>query len=173
MTTRGTENKTRGKGAFVTGSVLAGLLLVPASAFAAVAIVGATSGEPSEDVLEATTTTALVVVVAEEAATTTGAPDEAKFISVACTEGAEELIEKEMAGTLGDLEAAALDALRQICEDNGVPIIGPPQPEPIIEIVTLVAAPDGSSDQGSSYRDDDDEDDEDDDEDDEDEEDDD
>jgi len=125
-----------GSGVKLTGSVIAGLLLVPASAIAAVAIVTATSGTPAAEAMDETTTT-----VAQLTTTTVvealDVLDDSGKIEDACTVDAQKLIEHELDGSITDLQAAALDALREVCDQNGMPIAGPPAPEPVTRVVTV------------------------------------
>ena len=158
----------KGRGTRVSGSVIAGLLLVPLTAVAAVAIVGATSRPPAAEAAEDLTTT---TEVAELESTTTTLVDlesltDAEALEQACTTSAQHLIEREMDESISDLETAALDALRTICDEHGIPIAGPPEPEAIVRVVTVKQAPqdDQSAVQGADeYNDDHDDDDHDDD----------
>ncbi len=113
----------------VPTAVLIGALLVPATAIAAVAIVGATTRAPSaqaaSDDVGSTTTS--------EAVPSSNLDDDS--IAEACTDGAEKLLEKEAHGDLSELETAALDALRGVCDEAGMAIAGPPAADPIIQTV--------------------------------------
>jgi hypothetical protein len=134
---------TSGKGARVSGSVIAGLLLVPATAIAAVAIVGATVRPPTAEAIEGVTETTEAI---EDTTTTTTLVDveglsDAEALEKACTESAERLIEQELDESIDDLEMAALDALRQICDEHGLTVAGPPEPEPIVQVVTVKQDP--------------------------------
>ena len=130
----------KGSGSRLTASIIAGLVLVPLSAIAAVALVGAMGEAPAEETFDATsttlvTTTTMVETAAVEAANDDGTGEDAT--RQACTSDADLLIERELDGSITDLEAAALDALRQICEDADMPIAGPPVPAPIVKTVTV------------------------------------
>jgi hypothetical protein len=129
--------------------VIAGLLLVPATAIAAVAIVGATARPPAAEAAQESTTT--TEQTAEETTTTTlvdiDSLTDAEALEQACTTSAVQLIEREMDETISDLETAALDALRTICDEHGIPIAGPPQPEPIVRVVTVKQAPQDTTSQ--------------------------
>ena len=122
------QNKARANR--VTGSVIAGLLLVPATAIAAVAIVGATARPPAAEALDEflTTTTSEVVESTTTTTVETGLSD-AQTISQACTVSATELINREVDETLTGLEAAALEFV----DSRGRGRIGvrPPTGEPI------------------------------------------
>ena len=126
------------------------------TAIAAAAIVGSVARPPAADadvfaVADATTTTAVVTTTTEE-------PDDNAARAIACTTGVAELIEAELDGSIDPLQAAALDALRQICDDDGYTVAGPPASEPIIEVVTVrQPASSAGDDDDSAYSDDDDE----------------
>jgi hypothetical protein len=154
-----------GRGTRVSGSVIAGLLLVPATAIAAVAIVGATTRPPAAEAIEEVTETTEAI---EDTTTTSTLVDveslsDAEALAKACTESAEDLIERELDESIDDLEMAALDALRQICDEHGMTIAGPPEPEPIVQVVTVreapatstTGAPDASTEEDSEYDEDD------------------
>ena len=123
--------KIRGGRFGLAGSVIAGLLLVPAMAFAAVAIVSSIS--ESEDpvaVAEALpffSEEDLSAVVADASALENSPAD----LAEACGEPAAALVASELDESITDLEQAALDALRGICEDAGFSVEGPPLPAPI------------------------------------------
>lgn len=119
----------------VSGAVLAGVLLVPATAVVAVAIVGVTSRPPVAEASVVDTTTTSVSI--EDSTTTTESDREDSSIEDACTDGAADLLAKEAAGELTELETAALDALRSVCDEQGLTIAGPPAPEPIVRTVTV------------------------------------
>jgi len=145
----------RGGGTRVSGSVIAGLLLVPATAIAAVAIVGATARPPSAEALEETTSTTQQDT--EETTTTLvdveGLSDE-DALEEACTGSAQELLERELDESIDEIEIAALDALRQICEEHGMPIAGPPVPESIVRVISVTDDSDEYSDDDEYDRDD-------------------
>jgi hypothetical protein len=148
----------------VAGSMIAGLLLVPLSAVAAVAIIGSVARAPEAQA--ETPETSTTIAFAQPVASTTTVPmSDEDAAMVACTSGAAELVAAEADGTIAPLQAAALDALRQICADKGLTVAGPPAPEPIVEIVTTVKPAVRASDESPGtavYDDDHDEDEEDD-----------
>ncbi|MCL1601073.1 MAG: hypothetical protein M3112_06010, partial [Actinomycetia bacterium] len=129
----------KGRGTRVSGSVIAGLLLVPATAIAAVAIVGATARPPAAEAIEEVTTTTEAIDEPTTTSTTTDVSGltDAEALEKACTESAQELLERELDDSIDELETAALDALRQICDENGMTIAGPPEPAPIVTVVTV------------------------------------
>ncbi len=149
-----------GRGTRVSGSVITGLLLVPATAIAAVAIVGATARPPAAEAIEEVTE---ITKAVEETTTTSTLVDidglsDAEALEKACTESAEHLIERESDESIDELEMAALDALRQICDEHGMTIAGPPEPEAIVKVVTVRTAPaTTTTDAPDNFDDDDDE----------------
>ena len=58
----------------------------------------------------------------------------------ACGPAGEQLVAKEAAGTISPVQQAALDALRPICEAQGMPLAGKPAVPPIVHTVTVQAA---------------------------------
>lgn len=125
----------------VTGSVIAGLLLVPATAIAAVAIVGATAQPPAAEALDESLESTTTLEVVDSTTTTSVVPgmSEDEMVEQACTVSAMELVNREVDETLTGLESAALDALRQICEEHGMPLAGPPVPEAVVRVVKVAA----------------------------------
>ncbi len=130
-------------------SLIVGLLLVPMSAVAAVALVNpdASAGPEAtggvEVVVDDATTTVGPVVDIPEIAT-------ADDLEQACGEQGGLLIAKEAGGTISALEQAALDSLRAICAAEDMALPGPPAPDAVVETVTVVAAPAGAASDDSS-----------------------
>ena len=137
--------KSQPRSSMFTISLILGLLLIPLSAVAATALMSNDDGEVENgdagvvvvEVPETTvTTTAPVVaetVFVTDPPTATGADLEA-----ACGPEGLELVEREAAGTITDLEQAALDSLRQICAEEGLELPGPPAPPPVVRTVKVV-----------------------------------
>ena len=110
-----------------TISLILGLLLIPLSAVAATALISNDDGET-----DGGDTAVVVVDVPETTVSTTEAPEaETVFVTepptatradleAACGPEGLELVEREMDGTITDLEQAALDSLRQICAEEGL-----------------------------------------------------
>ncbi len=131
----------------ITGSLIAGALLVPLTAVAAAALVGSiTNAQGAEAAPEAR-----APITVEQLATTTSATpvSDADATFTACTSGAEELLAAERDEAIDPLQTAALDALRQICQKEGLGIAGPPTPDPVVQVVT-VNQPAPASGQGES-----------------------
>lgn len=118
--------------------VIAGLLSGPAIALGASAVLSNPDPVPVEPaqayVVEAvqqptTTTTATLPPTTVAAPPTTLADD----LAAACGPDGMTLVGAEADGSASDLELAALDALREVCADAGMPL---PQPQ-----ATVMAAP--------------------------------
>lgn len=116
-------------------SMIVGLLVVPLGAAAAMwladpgasaqAVETATS-EPGTDVAAVPTTTVAQSVPSD--------------LDVACGAEGMQLVTLEKEGTINDVQQAALDALRDLCEQQGLPLPAAPEPEPIVQTVVLPAA---------------------------------
>lgn len=128
------QGGTRKTSARLTASVVAGLLLVPASAIAAVAIVGATRS-PSPGMEAASTTTVSNVNALAVPASLADIDVSDDHIDEACGTDAGALVAFEQDGSISDIQAAALDALREICSDHGRPIAAAPAPAPVVRVV--------------------------------------
>lgn len=116
-----------------TISFVAGLLLVPMAAVMAVALMS--DAEPEAAVAEEPTTT----TVPEVQQIVFGAVAEATAddLAVACGPAGLELVSAETDGTITPVQQAALDALRPICESQGTPLPGKPEPEAIVQTVRV------------------------------------
>lgn len=112
-------------------SFIAGVVLIPAAAIASVFLIG--NAPPEEPVAAVVDSTIPAVVVQAEVPTQPLLSD--LDIWTACVPDAAALIEKETAGTITPVEDAALDALREICAEEGMPLDGPPAPPPISRTV--------------------------------------
>jgi hypothetical protein len=106
----------------VSLSVMLGTLLVPLSAYAASSLVE-TSGVA--DSVTAPETSPVV----EPAVTT--APPPGADLETACGEAGLAMVAAETAGTISQLQQAALDALRGICAEQGMPLPAPAAPQPV------------------------------------------
>ena len=137
------SNETRKKrsGRSLTGAVIAGALMVPVTAVAAVALVQAVStpavGSDTEFAVSTTVTSIASTTTTTESVLDVVADDPAS-IEEACTDGAEALLAKEADATLSDIETAALAALREICEEHDMAIPGPVATE-VVRVVTVPA----------------------------------
>jgi hypothetical protein len=113
----------------VSISVLVGLVLVPVSAYAASVLVGdRTSAEPDTSI-----SAPVATPVADFDTETASAAD----LQAACGDAGLGMIAAEADGTIGDIEQAALDALREICAQQGMPLPGKTAPPPPAQTVVL------------------------------------
>lgn len=122
------------KGTF-TISMILGLLLIPLSAVAAIALVDRSA--PDIDASASAVAEPISVVTPAVVATTVAGSYTNADLALACGDDGWALVEKEAGGTINDLEQAALDALRPICEGAGMPLAGPPAPAPIVRTVRV------------------------------------
>jgi len=106
----------------VSLSVVLGILLVPLSAYAASSLVE-TSGV-AESVTAPETSPVLEPAV-------TAAPSTGADLETACGEAGLAMVAAETAGTISQLQQAALDALRGICAEQGMPLPAPAAPQPV------------------------------------------
>jgi hypothetical protein len=93
-------------------SVFLGILAVPLAAAASMFLVSPSIEEPA----------ALAEAPVAAEAAVASAPDLAQDLLVACGPIASEMIELERAESLTELQSAALDALRPICSQEGLPL---------------------------------------------------
>jgi hypothetical protein len=136
--------KTKSGGFRLSTSLIIGLLLVPLSAVAAVALVGPdASATTATTVAAATTLPDTTTTTATTVPETTAAPEIASRddLVAACGSDGLSLVTKEADGTITPLEQAALDSLRAICSREGMDLPGKPAPEAVVETVTVAAAP--------------------------------
>jgi hypothetical protein len=124
------RNTTKAKRS-VSASLLLGLLLVPLSAYAASVLVG----DRVEPVAEAPAPppVATPVTVTEFAPQTATAAD----LEAACGDLGRGMVAAEAEGSITDVQQAALDALREICAQQGMPLPGKPAPPPVTQTVVL------------------------------------
>ena len=113
-------------------SVLIGTLLVPLGAYAASALLQTREGaEPP---------TASEAPPAAESAVTEPVSIGAD-LETACGEAGLGLVAAETTGTIGELQQAALDALRGVCAEQGMPLPAPATTQPAVTTATLPAPP--------------------------------
>jgi hypothetical protein len=127
-------------------SLATGALLVPLAAYGASSLANAPSG--SEPALTPTTAVPLA------GSTDTTAPAEPAVIGIACGEEGMQLVAAEANRSISTVQQAALDALRDVCADEGRPLPGPPTLAPAATPTTVAAQP---TTVGTSADDDDDE----------------
>ena len=116
----------------VSLSVMLGTLLVPLSAYAASSLVE-TSGVAESVIAPATSP------VVEPSVT--AIPSTGTDLETACGEAGLAMVAAETAGTISQLQQAALDALRGICAEQGMPLPAPAVDLPVATTVGEPAAP--------------------------------
>ena len=110
-------------------SIVVGTLLVPLAAVAAVWL-----STPEQEPAEADDPS---TPPKTEAVVTATSPDLVSDVRNACGPEGMELVSLEDTGAITDVQQAALDGLREVCQQQGVPLSPPPSAEP----VTPAAAP--------------------------------
>jgi hypothetical protein len=115
-------------------SMIVGLLVVPLTAAAAMWL-----GDPAEGGSDASGTTTPSNEI--EAATSTTVGQEASDLQVACGAEGMQLVALEQDGSITDVQQAALDALRDLCDQQGLPLPAAPAAEPVVQTVVQQAAP--------------------------------
>ena len=108
-----------------------GVLAIPALALASSALFASTDPEAAAADGEASDA-APAEVVAQPAPSSTTVTATARDLRRACGRDGQDLVDAEADGTIGDVEQAALDALRPICIAEGRPLAEPPAPEPVV-----------------------------------------
>lgn len=124
-------------------SVALGTLLIPVSAFAASVLV-----KDAAPVESTTSVTAPAVTQAGTGFATQTAT--AADLRAACGVEGLRLVDAEANLSITGLQQAALDALREICVQEGMPLPGKPAPEPVTETVIVANGASSSATQGSS-----------------------
>ena len=105
-------------------ALVIGLVAAPALALVASGLLGgqAKAGEP-------VTTSAAVAARVTDVPAATARLLRPTDLEMACTTEGVDLVAGEAAGMLSDLQQAALDSLRPICEAEGFPLEPPPSPK--------------------------------------------
>lgn len=118
-------------------SLIVGLILVPVSAVAAVVVLSPDDGQVLSDAMtpppfpEAVTPLEPVAQqVIVEPVTASDAD-----LAAACGPDGLQLVQLEKEGTISEVQEAALDALRQLCAEKGLPLPEPPAPPPVVKTV--------------------------------------
>jgi len=116
----------------MSASVILGTLLVPLSALAASVLIGDGSGV--EAVASSTTTPRVPDTVF---AAQTASPSD---LEAACGEAGMSLVQAETDASITEVQQAALDALREIGDQQGTPLPGKAPPDPITQTVVVSRA---------------------------------
>lgn len=134
------RNPARAKRTVSTSMVL-GLLLVPLSAFAASVLISDRAQTAPEPPAPASVSIPAPVTATDFAIQTATAAD----LAAACGETGMGMIAAETEGSISDVQQAALDALREICAEQGMPLPGKAAPEPLTQTVVLADSQPASS----------------------------
>jgi len=126
-----TEESRRAKKS-VSMSMMIGTLLVPLGAYVASALV--------QTIGVAEPTTAPEAPPAAESAVTEPVSI-GSDLETACGEAGLGMVAAEETGTIGELQQAALDALRGVCAEQGLPLPAPPATQPAVSAGTQPAPP--------------------------------
>lgn len=118
-------------------SVILGTLLVPLSAVAALVLTD--TADTSGEVGSPTTTSTSVPTTQTQASVDENSLDD--DLAEACGPAGMELVSLEMQGSLTDIQQAALDSLREVCDQEAMPLPAKPTPEPIVETVFVSDGP--------------------------------
>jgi len=139
--------KTKGGASRFSTSLIIGLLLVPLSAVAAVALVTPDTSAAAETAAVAETTLPESTTTSTLSVEPTVAPEiaSADDLAAACGDQGMSLVAKEADASISPLEQAALDSLRAICETEGMALPGKPAPEAIVQTMTVAAPATGGS----------------------------
>lgn len=121
-------------------SMIIGTLLIPLSALAALWLTGPDDGDGAEATATTSSTTtapALLDTTPELIETGVTRAD----LETACGPEGRQLVSLEEAGTISGVQQAALDALRDLCEQQGLSLPAKPAGEPIVQTVIVPATP--------------------------------
>ena len=123
--------------------LVVGVFSVPALVFAASGFFATHSDAPAAQAqTPAVAAPFLPAPTTSAAPTTTVAPSPtAADVVRACGEDGLSLVAAETDGSISELEQAALDALRPICEAEGLPLPGAAAPEPVTVVETVLLPP--------------------------------
>jgi hypothetical protein len=149
--TSGDNGKRAGRS--VSASILIGTLLVPLSAYAASVLIDRPQQSDPQPEVTVSSTPAVVEATVDPMAAT------AEDLAAACGEVGLQMVEAETNGSITEVQQAALDALRQVCADQGSPLPAKPVPQPVTDTVVVAGTqplPDDSVGGASAQRDDDD-----------------
>jgi hypothetical protein len=120
----------------LTLSMIVGTLLVPLTALAAIWLADPETAEeiPTPSVVDLTS-----VSTATSPSTTAETRDIAADLEAACGPEGLQLVSLEDSRAITDVQQAALDALREVCLQQGTPLPPKPAPEPTVQTVVVPA----------------------------------
>ncbi len=129
-------------------ALVVGVLSIPALVFASTALLD--SDNAADETVRAVSVAQIAKPIVAAEPTTTAAPATtateppaviAADIDTACGEEGLELVDRETAETITELEQAALDALRPICLEAGLALPDAAVPPAIVLVETVVSPP--------------------------------
>lgn len=134
-------------------ALLIGALSVPLLALAANGLIEGNGSQDKTVEAEAGSASDLLSSPIEKVVNDEGSSED--HLTAACGPDGHALIEKELDGSIEPIEQAALDALRPICDEAGMPLAEAPTPAPVVQQVVVVEqiAPTTASAGESSYED--------------------
>lgn len=127
-------------------SIIVGTLLVPLTALAAIWLTDPDQG--TEDT--SAPSTAASVATATTQPTTAATNAIAADLSTACGPEGMQLVSVEESESITDVQQAALDALREVCEQQGIPLPPKPAAKPMVQTVVVPATTAASPSPGSA-----------------------
>jgi hypothetical protein len=113
--------------------MVVGLLLVPLSAYAASVLISDRAQTEPEAPAPVSASISTPVTAPDFATQTATEAD----LAAACGETGLGMVASEMEGSISDIQQAALDALREICSEQGMPLPGKSAPQPLTQTVVL------------------------------------
>jgi len=116
-------------------SIIVGTLLVPLTALAAIWL---TDPDQAAEETSDPTTTALVTTVTSPP-TTAATIGIAADLQTACGPEGMQLVSLEESASITNVQQAALDALREVCHQHGIPLPSKPVADPIVKTVVVPA----------------------------------
>lgn len=125
-------------------SMILGTLLVPVSAVAAIWLTDPGQPAQAESVQSTTTTAAPAASTASQVSFTDSGATEAD-LRAACGYVGMTLVDAERDGSISDVQQAALDALRDICDEQGLSLPAPPTPDEQVQVVVQDDSSSGTS----------------------------
>lgn len=107
-------------------SLIVGMLLIPVSAVAAYGLMSRSGGETEQAASAAGGVAGIEAFAAQQPAGSTAATDPSSSIDAdlqsACGDDGRSLVDLEASGQITDVQQAALDSLREVCADVGMPL---------------------------------------------------
>jgi len=116
-------------------SIIVGTLLVPLTALAAIWLTD--PDQAAEETSDPTTTPLITTVTSPPI--TAATIDIAADLQTACGPEGMQLVSLEESASITKVQQAALDALREVCQQQGIPLPSKPVADPIVKTVVVPA----------------------------------